>query len=665
MSKQSPYGSWKSPISSSKLAESNLKITELQKSNGTIIWNSILTDNNATYQLSSLQNENYLPSGFSARSLVYNYGGGSYCMNKNTTYFTNYSPLQTLTNDQRIHKLEKGKLPIPLTPEYNARYGDLSYSKLLDKVVCVKEDFSINEEGVLSIVLIDPNGEKEALEIISGNDYYSNPTISNDGNFIAWLEWSKPHMPWDFNELWIGEIKDNKVINKKCIQKGASSFQPLWSEDSTSLFYSNDTFNWWTIFQYKVQKEKSIQFEKGPKKAEFGLPQWDLGLSCFDQLNKNTLAACYTKKGKWFLSLIQIKEKKYQNFTLYFSDDKVKEEITEISNIKCLDDEVYFIGGGPLISKSIFKFNPTTEKVTLIKGNGIIKDKNNTSLPKTIKVRNEHTGEKCYAFYYPPKNEKYNAPINELPPLLIKTHGGPTSMTTTDFNKEIQYFTTRGIAVVDINYRGSTGYGRKYRLSLYKQWGVFDRNDCINTALQLSNENKIDLNRCIARGVSAGGYLTVVQAVYTTLLAAGCSISGITNMELLYAGTHKFEKYYIIELLGSTNKKDAVEGEYYDYINTYKLRSPYYVSAISTTPMMFIQGRQDHVVPVDQTEVMVEKLNKQKIPVAKLIFDDEQHGIRKANNLIKAMDSEFYFYSQILGFIPADNLEPIEIENWK
>lgn len=666
----SPYGSWKSKVTTQMVAKAGVSYQEILLDDKTPYWVAMLPDQNATYEIFELNpsgsKERKLPSGFSARSLVYSYGGGSATIHKGTIFFTNYSTLFAQTNDQRIYRLEKGFQPKPITPLINQCFGDLTYHAPSNRVIAVCQDYTSNSEGDLSIVAVDAAGQREQLTLVSGVDYCASPALSPDGKHIAWLEWKKPHMPWDFNALWIAELDQEGGIikgSKQCISqtKNEAAFQPLWSEDSTQLFYVSDSTNWWIHYVYDLtEKTTKALSEHIYPESEFGAPQWSLGMSLYDTIDNHRLICAFTQNGKWQLGKINTKKGTFKPVPIDFKG----KEISDISHVRCDGEYVYFFGGGPLLPSGLFKHDLKEGKTERLDGEDSELSKKHISQPESLVV-NKGKDSECYAFYYPPTNPHYEAPKSEKPPLLIKTHGGPTAMTTTTLNEEIQYFTSRGFAVVDINYRGSTGYGRAFRLSLYKEWGVFDRDDCVNTAVQLAEEGKIDLKRCVARGVSAGGYLTVVQATYTTLLAAGCSYSGITNMVLLYQGTHKFEKYYIIELLGTTKEIADFESSYYNHLNTYKLRSPYYVAGISTTPMMFVQGAGDKIVPPNQTEVMVQKLEKQDIPVYEMLFQDEQHGLRKGENIIKAMEAEYYFYSQMLGFTPADNLPKIDIKNWK
>ncbi len=667
--KNSPYGSWKSKITTEMVAQAGVSYQEILLDDNTPYWVAMLPDQNATYAIFGLDKsgnkKSRLPSGFSARSLVYSYGGGSATVHKGTFFFTNYSTLYAQTNDQRIYRLREGFQPQPITPLVNQCFGDLTYHEASGHVVAVCQDYTTNSEGDLSIVAIDEEGKREQLTLVSGVDYCSSPAISPDGKWLAWLEWQKPHMPWDVNTLWVAELNaDGSLVenSKRCLSqtKEEASFQPLWSKDSEQLFYVCDRTNCWIPCAYNLrEKTTKTLSDQLPAQAEFGGPQWSLGISLYDNINKHKLVCAFTKHGKWYLGEINTKKESFKELPIDFEG----EEISDISHVKCDGENVYFFGGGPLLPSGLFTYNLKEKTTVRLDGEDAALGEKYLSQPEPLTV-NEGELSECYAFYYPLTNPDYQAPESEKPPLLIKTHGGPTAMTTTTLNEEIQYFTSRGFAVVDINYRGSTGYGRKFRLSLYKEWGVFDRDDCVHTAVQLSEAGKIDINRCVARGVSAGGYLTVVQATYTTILAAGCSYSGITNMVLLYEGTHKFEKYYIIELLGTTDEPTDFEESYYNHINTYKLRSLYYVAGISTTPMIFVQGAGDKIVPPDQTEVMVRKLDQQGIPVYEMLFQDEQHGLRKGKNIIEAMEAEYYFYAQILGFTPADELPRIDIKNW-
>ena len=665
-----PFGSWKSPIQPDTVAAAASSFSSIFTSDTSVYWTETRPNEGGRYvivkhDLATGKEADVLPRGFSARGLLYSYGGGAYTVSKTgTIVFSNYSTLEDTTNDQRLYVLNEGFRPQPITDPMYVYYGDHKIDYHRNRIVTILEDHTVGGEPPLTIVGVDLDGKKEPVTLVSGNDYYAAPTLSNDGRYLAWVSWEKPNMPWDNTSLYIARFdKDGNTYKKTLLCNDKESiFQPQFSPDNKYLYYVSDRSNWWSIYRYNLI-EKRHELVVSVIHSEFGEPLWGVGDYTYDFVGNDFLAVSYTTKGEWYLGSVDL-------CTLEFTPIEISLDghnpITSISSLRAIGNKFAFIGGDvhnqPAIILSDIKGN-----FKVLKGSPVpadFKDYLPTYHPVTFDNKGNDTS---YAFFYAPKNPHYAGPKDELPPLLIITHGGPTAMTSTTVNYTIAYFTSRGFAVVDINYRGSTGYGREYRQSLYGQWGIFDRDDCVNCALYLSKQKLIDIDRVVARGVSAGGYLTVVQATYTTILKAGASYSGISNLLLLYAGTHKFEKYYIVELVGSY-PEGSTDGDndpsHKSYINTYKLRSPSYVPNLSNTAMIFFQGEQDPVVPPNQTEVIVDSLKKNGVPVSAILFPDEQHGLRIAANIIRALEAEYYFYSQLLKFTPYDSLPSIQIFNW-
>jgi len=682
-----PYGSWKSPIRAEDVVKEAVGFTQIATTDDDIYWvESRPGEGNrhviVKYHLATQTKKEMTSHGFNARTLIYSYGGGALTVSNNgTIYFTNYSSLVG-ANDQRIFRQAPGEEPVPITPLIKTCYGDGIIYKNADqeRLICVAEDNTLGGESLLSIISIDTQGQKQTISLVQEENpspyYYSSPCLSPDQKHLAWLRWNIPHMPWDNSELWLGELDSQGLLKTQHrltsdsnvpVQQGESIFQPRWAPDGKFLYFISDrNQGWWSLYRYILETQQiELVSRQAPEKAEFGVPQWVLGLSTYAFLSPQQLVCTYTIAGLWYLATIDLENFEFK--PLKISLDQQWGQITTIEYVQTIKGKVVFIAGGPKLPRTLLLLDPATGAVEILSTLNPLSPEiqNNLSAYQPITFYSA-THQPAYAFYYPPHNQNYQGLEEEHPPLLIKMHGGPTAATSTLLNMSIQYFTSRGFAVVDVNYRGSTGYGRDYRLALYQQWGIYDRDDCVNAAKYLASEDNpsIDIERVVARGTSAGGYLALVLAAYTCLLKAGASTAGISDLLLLYAGTHKFEKYYLEQLIGSPPPSEQQKSNKQDYIKEYELRSPYYVSELFNSPMIFFQGAEDPVVPPNQTQVIVEKLRQKGVPVACMLFPHEQHGLRIKKNIIQALEAEFYFYSQMLEFTPADKLKPITICNW-
>jgi len=695
-----PYGSWESPIQAEDVVKEAVGFTQIVTNGDDIYWvESRPNESNrhvvVKYNLATGTREDITPHGFNARTLIYSYGGGALTVSSGgEVYFTNYSTLVG-ANDQRIFRQVPGYEPVPITSLAKKSYGDgiIYENSEGERLICVVEDNTLGGESLLSIISVDTLGQKQTVTLVSDqepspkNYYYSSPSICQDKKHLAWIRWSIPHMPWDNSELWLGDFDNKGLLSNQRrltndsdvpVQRGESIFQPRWAPDGESLYFVSDRNNWWNLYRYVLDSQQiELVSCKTPANAkfEFGVPQWHLGLSTYAFLSKKKIVCTYTTEGLWYLATIDLQSFEFQPLKINLEEQWG--EITDIGHVQAIQGKAVFVASGPKLPPTVLLFDPATGTVEMLSTPSQLDDE----IPKNFSSYHSisfPTGneEQAHAFYYPPNNERFKGPAEELPPLLIKMHGGPTAATSTRLSMEIQYFTSRGFGVVDVNYRGSTGYGRAYRLALYEQWGIYDRDDCVNAAKYLADRGNeffeknellqpIDIERVVARGTSAGGYLVLVLAAYTSLLKAGASTAGISDLLLLYAGTHKFEKYYIEQLLGSPPPSEPQDPAERDYVKHYELRSPYYVSELFDSPMIFFQGTEDPVVPPNQTEVIVEKLRQKGVPVACMLFPHEQHGLHIDKNIIQALEAEFYFYAQMLEFTPADKLNPVFICNWQ
>jgi dipeptidyl aminopeptidase/acylaminoacyl peptidase len=637
-----PYGSWKSPITADLLASTFVGLDDLRVDEDDVYWNelrpadkgrNVIVQRNPDGKLTDVT-----PPGFSARTRVHEYGRGSYLVQNGTVYFSNYT-------DQCLYRQDPGSDPRPLTPPVDKRYADGVIDDRRRHIISVREDHTLKTpQAVNTIVSLDLEKEGEGEVLVSGNDFYSTPRLSPDGSRLTWLTWNHPNMPWDGTELWVADIKpDGSLGQAEKIAGGLeeSIYQPEWSPDG-ELYFSSDRTGWWNLYRWRDKQVEPLY----PMEAEFGLPQWGFGSRTFVFETPNQIVCTYTKNGLWHLASLDPTNK-----TL----EPIETSINQIDrgNLAPGNRQVFLIGGSATEPSSIVQIDLSSKETKILhRSREITVNKEYFSLPSTIRFPTEN-GQTSFAFFYPPNNPDYEAPSGEKPPLLVVSHGGPTSATPAILRYEIQYWTSRGIGVVDVNYGGSTGYGRDYRQRLNDNWGIVDVQDCVNATRYLSSRREADGERLGIRGGSAGGYTTLCALAFTNTFKAGASYFGVSDLELLAKDTHKFESRYL----------DKLVGPYPERRDVYRARSPIdHVDRISSALILF-QGLEDKVVPPDQSEKIFEAMKAKGLPVAYIAYEWEQHGFRRAENIKRSYEAELYFYSKIFRFNLADQIEPVMIEN--
>ncbi len=632
------YGSWPSPITAEVVAKQSVRFGDLFVDGDDIYWSESRPSEKGRSVIVRCKPggkaHDIIPAPFSARSRVHEYGGGAFAVSKGAIYFVNF-------DDQRIYRKNPKEIPHALTPSNGNRYADLIIDETRNRLICVQET-SLGSETVNSIVSIDISSGVSSQPLIAGSDFFSSPRLSPDHKRLAWLSWNHPNMPWDSTELWVADIEaSGSLIHHRKVAGGdaESIFQPEWSPGNV-LFFVSDRNDWWNIYHYTDEgSEPLIELD-----AEFAMPQWVFGLSNYGFIGADRIACAFNRKGIWQLATINIKTRELV---------PIETGCNDITHLRTLNEWIVFYGGSPTEDLSLMMHNTmTAEKRVIWQPRAVHIDTRYVSNAQSIEFTT--TGAKnAYGFFYPPENRDYVGPGNELPPLIIVTHGGPTSCSYASLDLKIQFWTSRGFAVFDVNYGGSTGFGRPYRERLKGNWGVVDVDDCINGAKYLVRKNMVDGDRVIIRGGSAGGYTTLAALTFRDLFKAGASYYGVSDLESLARETHKFESRYL----------DGLIGPYPEAQERYRERSPInYVDRLSA-PVIFFQGLEDRVVPPDQAEKMVGALRERKIPVAYLVFEGEQHGFRKAENLRRALEAELFFYSRVFGFELSETITPVEIEN--
>ena len=642
--KTAPYGSWKSPITSDLIVKESIGLGQVKMDGNDIYWIEMRPSEGGRQVIvrraTAGQNIDVSPREFNARTRVHEYGGGDYVAHDATVYFSNFA-------DQQIYKQSAESAPRIISKDSidsSVRYADAVMDERRDRIICIREDHRREgREAVNELVAIPNDGNIEARVLVSGRDFYSSPRISPDGSRLAWLAWNHPNMPWDGCELWIGKFDyGGAIVDQRLIAGGPreSIFQPEWSPDG-GLHFVSDRTGWWNI--YRASEHGSVE-NICEMEAEFGVPQWVFGLSTYAFESADKIVCTFAERGIWRLGLIDTRALALERIDVPYAD---------IGYLCAAQGRAMFRAGSPSEPFAIVEMDLANRKTKVLqRANKIQIDPGYISEPQPIEFPTEH-GLTAHGFFYRPKNSDFYGPANEKPPLLVKSHGGPTSAAVASLQLGIQYWTSRGIAVLDVNYGGSTGYGRDYRERLNTAWGIVDVDDCVNGAKFLAACGEVDGNRLMIDGGSAGGYTTLCALTFRDDFKAGASHYGVSDLEALELDTHKFESRY----------SDTLIGPYPERRDLYTERSPINFTDRLSCPVIFFQGLEDKVVPPNQAEMMVEALRKKGLPVAYVAFEGEQHGFRRAENIKRSLDGELYFYSRVFGFELADEVEPVPIEN--
>ncbi len=642
-----PYGSWKSPITSSLLVQAVVTLSELTVDGDTVYWAERRPSEGGRTVVVRCAPErdrvvvaDAIPEGFNARTTVHEYGGGAYVVHEGTVFFSHF-------DDQRIYRVEPGGTPAPITPEprtkWGSRYADARVTADGRFLVCVREDHEGDgDEARNELVAVPTDGSGPPTVLATGRDFYSAPRLSPDGRRLAFYTWDHPRMPWDGTKLWVLALDATDagpagLGDEPALIAGGreeSVIQPRWSADGT-LHYLSDRSGWWNLYTE----------EGGPlasKEAEFGGPPWTFGQSSYGFV-EGGVACIWSEAGSNRLGVIPAG-----------GGDPIPVSLpyTDLASMRPYRSGVVMVAGSPTAERAVVHVDLTTyESRVLHRSREATLDEGFLSVPEAIEFPTEDGS--AHAFYYPPANKDFEGPPDDRPPLLVISHGGPTGSTNSVLNLRTQYWTSRGIAVVDVNYGGSAGYGRAYRQRLSGKWGITDVVDCINAARFLAGRGDVDRERLLIRGGSAGGYTTLCALTFHDVFAAGASHFGVADAEALARDTHKFESRYL----------DGLIGPYPDARDVYVERSPIHFADQISCPLILFQGLEDKIVPPAQAEEMVAALEKNGLPYAYVAFEGEQHGFRQAANIMRSFDAELYFYSQVLGFDLAESVRSVTIAN--
>ncbi len=634
---QAPFGSWRSPITAARVAAGGVALGDAAVDGNAIYWSEARPGEGGRVVVVRRAADGRItdvtPADYSVLSRVHEYGGGAFTVHCGTVLFVNLT-------DQQIYSQCPGEQPRRLTDLPTCRFADLRADGKRARVLAVCEDHAGDGEPANTLVAVSLV-DGSVVTLARGADFYAAPALSLDGRRLAWLSWNHPVMPWDGTELWLAELDGAGLPQAPARIAGGpeeSVVQPRWARDEV-LHFVSDRSGWWNLYRWQAGRIEPLC----PQAAEFGQPPWVFGQSNHVTIGDDALYCSYARDGRWQLARLG-------------ADGALEDIATPYSQIDGLLDlggRLAFRGGAPDRPTSLLLYEPATARLEVVCSAGeLAVDSAYLAQPEPMSFPTSG-GAQAYAFFYPPTNPDFTAPASECPPLLVIGHGGPTSATTTALSLQIQFWTSRGIAVVDVNYRGSTGYGRAYHQALDGGWGVVDVDDCLAAARHLIEQGLVDAGRCAIRGKSAGGYSTLAALTSHDLFRAGASYYGIGDLETLAADTHKFESRYLDRLVGPYPEARAL----------YRARSPINHLDRLRAPVIFFQGLQDKVVPPAQAEAMVAALRERGLPVAYVTFADERHGFRQAANIARALAAELYFYGQVFGFTPADTSEPVPIDN--
>jgi len=646
-----PYGAWPSPVTAARLVEGSATVREVRVDGDDVWWDEVRPDEGGRTQLVRCRPGDelvdVLPAGWNVRTQVHEYGGGAWAVRAGVLVFSHW-------DDQRLYRFAVGVdgEPVPISPDPDRprglRYADACW---FDDgwLICVRESHGVRGEAVNEMVAVPLDGSAvddpaRIRVLVSGHDFVSSPRMSG---LLAWTAWDHPRMPWDGTELWVGVVEQDPegaptgVAGARRIAGGAdeSIVQPEWTGDRELLFLS-DRSGWWNPWRDADEQPAPVAEVNG----EIGGPQWVLGGRWFAPLTDGRLVCSITRQGVTGLCLVDADGRVTELDAPFTSVDQVVADgsggvivvaataTTEPAPVRCRFD-----GGGAV---ELTALRPPQDVGI---GEGWISGPEPISFP-SAGVRTAH------ALYYPPRNPTAEGPDGDKPPLLVLSHGGPTSAARARFDLARLFWTSRGFAVVDVNYGGSTGYGRPYRRLLDGAWGIVDVEDCIAAAGALAERGLVDPERLAIRGGSAGGFTTLAALTFHDTFSAGASHYGVADLEALARETHKFESRYL----------DGLVGPYPEAIEVYRDRSPVHHTDQLDRPLIVFQGLEDEVVPPNQAEMMVAALAAKGVPHAYVAFEGEQHGFRKAENIIRSLEAELWFYGRVFGFTPADAIAPVE-----
>jgi dipeptidyl aminopeptidase/acylaminoacyl peptidase len=661
-----PFGSWSSPITAAALVSGAAAPGEIRADGDDVWWSESRPSEAGRVQLVRRSSDgtgtDVLPDGYSTRTRAHEYGGGSWCVAGGRVVFAN-------ADDQRLYRLDPDAEPVAITPEptdrHGLRYADLATTPDGRWVMAVRESHGADrpdaadrsgDEAVNEIVAVPLEGDADPVVLVSGPDFVASPTVAPGGDRLVWVQWEHPDMPWDATELMVAPLcldepatgagTASAKASRIAGGPGESVVDPQWAPDGSLTFLSDRT-GWWN--PYRWNPGDGAVTALAPVEAEIGGALWVFGLRYLAWLGDGRFVCSLTAEGLDRLALAAADGTAPTTLDVPF---------THISQVVAgRGGSVLVVAGTATDESAPYRVivpagsggTLTVERLRPVRDLGLGADPAAWfSVPEAIEVPTTDDAV-THALLYRPRNPDFDGPPGEAPPLLVLGHGGPTSAARAQLNLSIQFWTSRGFCVADVNYRGSTGYGRAYRDELRGRWGIADVDDCVAVARFLAERGDVDPRRLAIRGGSAGGFTTLAALTFHDTFTAGASHYGIADLEVLARDTHKFEARYL----------DGLVGPWPSCAATYQERSPIHHTDGLSCPVAIFQGLEDAVVPPEQAELMVAALRRKGVPYAYLAFEGEQHGFRQAPNIIRALEGELWFYGRVFGFEPADPIEPV------
>jgi dipeptidyl aminopeptidase/acylaminoacyl peptidase len=634
-----PFGSWPSPVTADLIAGANIRLGQVALRGADIFWIEGRPQeqgrNVLVHRRPNGSERDVNPAPFNVRTRAHEYGGGAFVPLPDGIVFSHF-------DDQQLYRVHGDGAPTQLTQDADQRYADAVRDASRNRLIAVREDHSKGSLDAVATIVSVALDSGTVQVLAEGHDFFSSPCLSPDGKQLAWLAWNHPNMPWDGTELWLAEVAEDGSLGARHVVAGGlteSIYQPQWSPGG-ALHFVSDRSGWWNLYRADNGSVHALH----AMEAEFGQAQWAFGMSSYGFAADGRIVCVYRQGGVSHLATLDPTTGRL---------DTLATPYIEIDGLRVGADFAVFLGGSATDAGVVVRIDLRTSACQVLRSSSSASvDMAYLSLAEAISFPTEG-GLVAHAFFYPPTNRDFRGPAGERPPLMVISHGGPTGSTDATFKWSHQFWTSRGFAIVDVNYGGSTGYGRAYRERLNGQWGVVDVDDSVNAARFLMARGDVDPDRVLIRGASAGGYTTLCALTFRDFFKAGASHYGIGDLESLMQDSHKFESRYCERLIGP----------YPEGVELYRRRSPVHYTDRLSSPMILFQGAEDKAVPPNQARAMFDAVRAKGLPVAYLLFEGEQHGFRRATTIKRALEAELYFYGKIFGFHPSDAIEPVDIRN--